>query len=223
MSTTVYLIGHGRVNAEDSPIYVTPNVTMHWLGRLGDVTAGMSYAFLSGTLTQVDSSDAGGSSIWQHYLCGEQGDVDDVVDTKIKNFFDRRSPDPHGCPDPWVLYPRGKTNVSLSSIFRFLNMLSPSNDWHLYWTCCRGFVGYKNPYTTKFVKATGTVTRQRRTDPKVTPRLDNTKEKHAICSASFDSVRIVASSDKTAIGSEMGNQSKHQKSQTRAIELLMRV
>ena len=209
MSTTVYLIGHGRVDASASPIYVKPNVTMHWLGPLGDVTAGMSYAFLNGSLTSVDSTDAGGSSIWQHYLCGEHADQDDVVDTKIKNFFDKKSPDPHGCPDPWVLYPRGKTNVSLSSIFRFLDMLSPSNDWHLYWTCCRGFIGYKNPFTTKFVKGTGTVTRERRVNPDITPQLD--AQDHTTSAANFQTIRIVASSDKTAIHSEMRKQKDYVK------------
>ena len=223
MKTTVYLIGHGRVDSAASPVRVGPNVTMHWLGPLGDVTNGMSYAFLSGALTAVDSTDTSGSSIWEHYLCGEQGDVDDVVDTKIKNFFDKRSPDPHGCADPWVLYPRGKTNVSLSSIFSFLNMLSPSNDWNLYWTCCRGFIGQKNPYTTKFDKRTGTVTRNLRADPSVTPTLDNKKENHNNCAASFDSIRIVASSDRTEIRSEMGKQKGVMKSQTKAIELLMRI
>lgn len=221
MSKTVYLIGHGRVDASASPVYVTPNVTMHWLGPLGDVTSGMSYGFLNGSLTKVDSTDAGGSSIWQHYLCGEHADQDDVVDTKIKNFFDKRSPDPHGCQDPWVLYPRGKTNVSLSSIFRFLNTLSPSSDWHLYWTCCRGFIGYKNPFTTRYDKKTNIVERVKRTAPEITPALDD--KDHTTTAASFQSVRIVASSDKGAIRDGMKRQKDFIKSETKAIELLMRV
>ena len=50
MSNVVYLIGHGRVSNKE-PVEVPEHMTMHWLGELGDVSNGISYAFLAGELT----------------------------------------------------------------------------------------------------------------------------------------------------------------------------
>lgn len=205
MSKVVYLIGHGRVDAS-APVIVPPTMTMHWLGHLGDVSNGISYAFLSGKLTAELGTSGPNSSIPEHYLCGERADVDDVTDTKIKNFFDRKTPHPMGSTNPYVLYPRGKTNVSLSSIFKFLEMLSPTQDWHLYWTCCRGYIGVRNPKTSTYVKSSGTVERLDRKPeegkkgkmkiPK-TPALS--EQGHQTVKADFDTIRLVAQSDFSAI------------------------
>jgi hypothetical protein len=225
MNKAVYLVGHGRVD-EKIPVIVPPTITMHWLGHLGDVSNGLSYAFLNGGLTTELPSSGPKSSIDQHYLCGERADEDPVTDTKIKNFFDRQTAHPFGCQDPYVLYPRGKTNVSLSSIFTFLEMLSPTVDWHLYWTCCRGYIGQKNPYTSKFDRASGGVVRALRKDPEATPKLS--ADKHVTVDASFESIRLVAKSDHTVIKEQMWNEQPHGKydtpSQTKAIEqMLVRV
>ena len=223
MSKAVYLIGHGRVDAV--PVVVPPTITMHWLGHLGDVSNGLSYAFLNGRLTaELPNSDPG-TTIQQHYLCGERADQDSVTDTKIKNFFDRQTPHPLGCVDPYVLYPRGKTNVSLSSIFAFLEMLSPTEQWHLYWTCCRGYIGQRNPYTSKF--DTGSVIRELRKDPDETPQLS--AQGHVTVQADFQSIRLVAKSDHTVIQEQMneGLTPMQRKfgvaSQTKAIEQILRI
>jgi hypothetical protein len=100
VSTTVHLIEHGRVDATAPPAILPSHLMMHWLGPLGDVTAGLSYAFLNGRLAvECGTSDPGGS-IERHYLCGEHADEDAVVDTKIKTFFLRQTPDPHGSGVP---------------------------------------------------------------------------------------------------------------------------
>ena len=101
MSNVVYLIGHGRVSNKE-PVEVPEHMTMHWLGELGDVSNGISYAFLAGELTAELNTSAPRENIPEHFLCGEQGDIDDVVDTKIKAFFDRQIAHPLGCPNPYV-------------------------------------------------------------------------------------------------------------------------
>lgn len=223
MSKVVYLIGHGRVEAD--PVTVPPTMTMHWLGHLGDVSNGLSYAFLNGRLTAELPSSGPGSSIHQHYLCGERADEDSVTDTKIKNFFDRNTPHPLGCVDPYVLYPRGKTNVSLSSIFAFLEMLSPTEQWHLYWTCCRGYIGQKNPYTSKYER--GAVVRVKRDDPEETPQLN--AQNHSTVDVDFRSIRLVAKSDQAAIRDQMNQglnprqQAMGLGSQTKAIEQILKL
>ncbi|HEX8710427.1 MAG TPA: hypothetical protein VF730_01050 [Terracidiphilus sp.] len=205
MSKVVYLIGHGRV-AANKPIVVPATMTMHWLGHLGDVSNGISYAFLLGQLTAELDPSLPSSSILEHYLCGERADEDPVTDTKIKNFFDRKSPHPLGSTNPYVLYPRGKTNVSLSSIFAFLEMLSPTEQWHLYWTCCRGYIGVRNPKTSTYVKKSGLVERlERKPEPgkhgklKIpkTPQLS--EQEHQTVDAGFDTIRLVAQSDYSVV------------------------
>lgn len=205
MSKVVYLIGHGRVDAR-TPVIVPPTMTMHWLGLLGDVSNGISYAFLSGTLTAELESSPPKSTILEHYLCGERADEDPVTDTKIKNFFDRKSAHPLGSKNPYVLYPRGKTNVSLSSIFAFLEMLSPTEEWHLYWTCCRGYIGERNPKTSTYVKKSGMVEsldRKPERGKKGNLRIPKTpalhKQEHQTVEAGFGTVRLVAQSDHTVI------------------------
>ena len=226
MSKAVYLIGHGRVDAA-IPVIVPPTMTMHWLGHLGDVANGLSYAFLSGTLTQELPNSGPGTAIIQHYLCGERADEDTVTDTKIKNFFDRQTAHPFGCVDPYVLYPRGKTNVSLSSIFAFLEMLSPTEDWHLYWTPCRGYIGQKNPYTSKFDKKQGAVIRELRVNPEQTPALED--QGHQTVDAGFETIRLVAKSDQLAIRQQWRTELNPGQirmglgSPSRAIEQLLRV
>ncbi|HTJ30569.1 MAG TPA: hypothetical protein VL346_08720 [Acidobacteriaceae bacterium] len=222
MGKGVYLIGHGRVDPA-TPVIVPPTITVHWLGHLGDVSNGLSYAFLGGTLTAELGTSGPGSSFPQHYLCGERNEQDDVVDTKIKNFFGRQTPFPGGSQDPYVLYARAKTNVSIESIFAFLEMLSPTQEWHLYWTCCRGYLGQKNPYTSKFDKASGTVVRALRTDPEATPLLNNTKENHLNVNAGFNSIRMVAKSDQGAVEGQMSKQKGWMKSQSLAIETLLKL
>src|ERR1700677_2450215 len=222
MSKGVYLIGHGRVDP-GTPVIVPPTMTVHWLGHLGDVSNGLSYAFLNGTLTAELGTSDPGSSFPMHYLCGERDKQDDVVDTKIKNFFGRPTPFPGGSHDPYVLYARCTTNGSIKSIFSFLEMLSPTQEWHLYWTCCRGYLGQKTPYTSKFDKASGAVVRAPRTDPDPTPLLDNKTENHLNTDAGFQSVRMVAKSDQGAIQANMATQKGYIKSQSLAIENLMRL
>jgi hypothetical protein len=218
MSDVVYLIGHGRVS-NDAPVEMPEHMTMHWLGSLGDVSNGISYAFLAGELTAELNTSVPKDKIPEHFLCGEQADIDGVVDTKIKAFFDRQTAHPLNCPNPYVLYTRGKTNVSLTSIFQFLNMLSPSTDWDLYWTCCRGFIGKNNPLTSTYVKETGTVQRLVRTDPEVTPEL---KDKgHATLAADFNNIRLVAQSDRNVIAAQMRMETSPTPSQTKAIEHIM--
>lgn len=199
MSKVVYLVGHGRV-APNVVTIVPKRVTMHWLGHLGDVSNGISYAFLNGTLSEELSSSGAGSELNEHYLCGERADIDPVTDTKIKNFLDRKTPNPLGVSDPYVLYPRGKTNVSLTSIFELLRMLSPTEEWHLYWTCCRGYIGQKNLMTSMFNRTTRRVERQLREAPEVTPQLR--AQDHETVNANFTNVRIVARSDQSAIQAE---------------------
>jgi hypothetical protein len=168
---------------------------MHWLAQLGDVTAGMSHAFLSGRLTAEHGQSAPGSSIFEHYLCSEHADVDPQNDAKIKSFFSRAAAHPDGSQDPYVLYPRAKINVSLSSIFAFLTLLSPTIDWHVYWTCCRGYIGQHNPFEAKFTR--GQVMRVARVDPPATPAL--TDQGHQTLDAGFETVVMVAKSDKDVI------------------------
>jgi len=201
---------------------------MHWLGHLGDVSNGISYAFLVGKLTAELGTSDPGSSILEHYLCGERADEDPVTDEKIKSFFDRKSPHPLGASDPYVLYPRGKTNVSLSSIFAFLEMMSPTQQWHLYWTCCRGYIGQLNPNTSKYIKATDEVKSIPRKEIERTPQLH--EGDHKTVRADFDNIRLVAQSDQTAIeekieeGLEGLNRRQRlyaPRSQTKAIEQLL--
>ena len=218
MSNVVYLIGHGRVSNKE-PVEVPEHMTMHWLGELGDVSNGISYAFLAGELTAELNTTAPREKIPEHYLCGEQADIDDVVDTKIKAFFDRHGEHPLKCTNPYVLYARGKTNVSLTSIFQFLSMLSPSTDWHLYWTCCRGFLGKKNPLTSTYVKESGKVERLERAMPEVTPAL--AADGHKTFKAGFDNIRLVAESDRSVLMTQMKLQATDMPSPTTAIEGLM--
>jgi hypothetical protein len=215
MSKTVYLIGHGRVSTTVPPAVLSNTITMHWAGPLGDVTAGLSHKFLNGVLTIADSTSPPGSSIPQHYLCSEAADIDSKTDLKIRDFFARNTPDPHGCPDPYVLYPRQQKNLSLSSILDFLLMLSPTSDWQVYWTCCRGYIGQKNPYTTRWDKAQNAVRRELRADPEKTPEL--TDQGHKTVEASFDTLRMIARSDAQHINPGMMLE------YTKAIEGIMRV
>ncbi len=215
MSKTVYLIGHGRVSVTVPAAVLPPNITMHWAGPLGDVTAGLSHRFLNGVLTIPDSTSPPGSSVPQHYLCSEAADIDSQTDLKIRNFFARQTPDPHGCPDPYVLYPRQQKNLALSSIFDFLLMLSPSSDWHVYWTCCRGYIGQKNPYATKWDRAQNGVIRELRTNPEKTPKLH--KQGHETVEASFETLRMIARSDAQHLNPGMMME------YTKAIEGIMRV
>src|SRR5262245_997845 len=196
MSKVVYLAGHGRVSPNVATI-VPSKITMHWLGHLGDVSNGISYAFLSGNLTAEINTSGPRSEIPEHYLCGERADVDPVTDTKIKNFLDRNVANPLGDNDPYLLYPRGKTNVSLCSIFDFLKKLSPTQEWHLYWTCCRGYIGESNPMTSTFNKKTRAVERLVRDKPEITPVLS--AQDHKTENADFTNVRLIARSDRSAI------------------------
>jgi hypothetical protein len=196
MSKVVYLAGHGRVSPNVATV-VPGKMTMHWLGHLGDVSNGISYAFLIGKLTAEINTSGPRTEIPEHYLCGERADVDPVTDTKIKNFLDRTVANPLGDTDPYLLYPRGKTNVSLSSIFDFLRMLSPTQEWHLYWTCCRGYIGQENPMTSTFNKATNQVERRVREAPEITPALN--AQGHETVNADFNNIRLVARSDRSAI------------------------
>jgi hypothetical protein len=211
---TVYLIGHGRVDRvrERDKIQLPPKITMHWLAPLGDTTIGLSTAFMGGNLLQEEGSDPPGTSIFPHYLCA---DMNVKHDEKITAFFRRGAPDPQGCADPYVLYPRDKINLPLLSIFAFLKMLSPEEaDWHVYWTCCRGFIGVANP--TESVWEAGQKIRSRpRQNPPKTPALDNREEKHKTLDADFKSIIMVAKSDQTAlqgdiaIGRPTGGINKH--------------
>jgi hypothetical protein len=217
-SITVYLIGHGRVKADEAPAIVPDGITMHWLGPQGDTTKGLSYHFLNGALTQEHGDpDGPGSTITQHILCPEGPEsVNDYLDSKIKNFFDRQIPHPHGSEDAWVLYTQGGIHVSLSSIFTFLKELSPTKNWHVYWTCCRGYIGQINNYETTFTKETQVVQRVRRKNPCASPAVP----RRQILTASFGTVRIVGSKDKRTIRSEMRGQEGWMKSQTKAIEAI---
>jgi hypothetical protein len=218
MSKVVYLIGHGRVS-NNKTLEVPDHMTMHWLGHLGDVSNGISYAFLAGELTKEINSSVHKDQIPEHYLCGERDDIDPVTDTKIKAFFDRKSEHPLGCTNPYVIYPRGKTNVSLTSIFKFLEMLSPSADWHMYWTCCRGYIGKNNPNTSTYVKEKGVVESLPRTDPEQTPALKS--QGHETLNADFDNIRLVAQSDRDVIETQMKTETSGTPSATKAIEQLM--
>ena len=193
MSHTVYLVGHGRVDAKAPPLIVPANITLHWLAVLGDVTGGLSHAFMNGRLNQEYGQTTTGQSVAEHYLCGESGDVSWVTDGKIKNFFQRQVPDPQGDPDPSVLYPRGLTNVSLTSICAFLKEMCPSYHRHLYWTCCRGFIGVANPYATKYNSAQNAAVRELRVKPPETPVLSDKGHKTVV--ADYDSVIMMARSD----------------------------
>ena len=167
MSKTVYLLGHGRVNTQAPPVRLPQGIFVHWLGPIGEVGQGLSFGVLSGALTpdnEHSGSSPSSAPIPEHYLCGEREDVDPMLDVKIKNFFDRKTPHPNGDGGVYVLYPRGKTDVSLSSIFTFLRSLDPSSDWHIYWTCCRSIIGRMNPIAAKFDKASKTVMHVPRTD-----------------------------------------------------------
>jgi hypothetical protein len=199
MSKVVYLVGHGRVSA--NVVTIMPmRMTMHWLGHLGDVSNGISYAFLLGTLNDEINNSGPRTEINEHHLCGEAADIDTVTDAKIKNFFDRKTPHPLGDTDPYVLYPRGKTNVSLSSIFRFLKALDSTEEWHLYWTCCRGYIGQKNPMTSMFNKSTLRVEQKLRVNPAETPQLRD--QDHQIVNADFNNIRMIARSDRSRIDQE---------------------
>lgn len=189
MGKTVYLIGHGRVHNTET-CHLPGNVTMHWLVPLGDVTAGLSYAFLSGGLNKDYGASEPRSHIKEHYLCS---DVHSVNDKKISDFFSRAGPHPHDSTDPYILMPRYKTNLSLSSISRFISSLSPSGDWHLYWTCCRGYLGVRNPYRSEWDKANQQCIRVQREDPEATPALD--EQGHTTRECDFSSVIMVAKSD----------------------------
>ncbi|HEY4357209.1 MAG TPA: hypothetical protein VGN16_15775 [Acidobacteriaceae bacterium] len=196
MSKVVYLVGHGRVAA--NVVTIMPRrTTMHWLGHLGDVSNGISYAFLSGRLTAELGISGPGSEVNEHYLCGERADIDPVTDTKIKNFFDRNTPNPLGVADPYVLYPRGKINVSLTSIIEFLRMLSPMEEWHLYWTCCRGYIGQRNAMTSTYNRATNQVEQRLRHEPEPTPALND--QNHQTVNADFDNIRLIARSDQAVV------------------------
>jgi hypothetical protein len=191
MSKTVYLIGHGRVDAK-TPINVPDHITAHWLARLGDVTAGLSNAFLSGALgAEYGQPDGPQSSINEHYLCS---DMDFYTDGKIVSFFGRAA-HPHASADPYFLYTRPNTDVKLSSIFTFLLHLGPSEDWHIYWTCCRGFIGVNNAYKTEWSQ--GGVVRTARNKPPATPKVGTGG--HTVKDASFESVVLLAKSDQQAI------------------------
>jgi hypothetical protein len=218
MSKVVYLIGHGRVSNTKS-LEVPDHMKMHWLGHLGDVSNGISYAFLAGELTAELNTSVPKDNIPEHFLCGERADEDAVTDTKVKAFFDRRSAHPLGCTNPYVIYPRGKTNVSLTSVFKFLEMLSPSSDWDLYWTCCRGYIGKNNPLTSTYVKESGKVERLTRENPEETPTLGS--QGHKTLNADFDNIRLVAQSDRDVIATQMSTETSDRPSQTKAIEALL--
>lgn len=189
MGKTVYLIGHGRVDP-GKQCQLQPNTTMHWLAPLGDVTTGLSYAFLSGAMTNDVGTSTAASIVPEHYLCS---DVHTVNDRKIKEFFERATPHPNASADPYLLMPRYKTNVSLSSILAFLNELSPSADWHVYWTCCRGYLGVANPTKTGWDRTAQASVQSVRVNPDVTPDLDD--QGHTTEECGFKSVIMVAKSD----------------------------
>jgi hypothetical protein len=190
MSTAVYLIGHGRVDAAAPATEIPSKITMHWLSRQGDVTGGLSNKLLSGTLKQVHSTDPPGTFIKQHYLCYDMGFLNEI---KVRDFLNRKTPHPHGSNDAFVLYTREcnkvRCDVPLSSIFAYLSMLSSENDWQVYWTCCRGFIGRKNPY--KAIFRGGQIVRERREEPGPTPAVG--EQGHTIAEADQDTVVLVAS------------------------------
>ncbi len=193
---TVYLIGHGRVDGQAPAIQIPDKITMHWLAPLGDTSVGLSTAFMGGQLQQEEGSDPPRTSVPQHYWCA---DMNVKHDEKITAFFRRVAQDPHGSPDPYVLYPRDKTNLPLSSILAFLKMLSPEEaDWHVYWTCCRGYIGRVNPTETVWEQGQR-IRSRRRQEPKETPALDNKQEKHKTLEADFKSIVMVAQSDRRVL------------------------
>jgi len=187
MNKTVYLIGHGRVD-QNKVCRLQSNTTVHWLAPLGDVTGGLSRAFLSGALDKDFGTSPPNSTVLEHYLCA---DVTMLNDRKIDTFFKRKVDDPHQCTNPYLLFTRQKVNVSLSSIASFLYGLSSTMQWHLYWTCCRGYIGVANPMKTSWLK--DKVVREKRIGPPVTPQL--TDQDHATFDCDFDSVMLIAKSD----------------------------
>jgi hypothetical protein len=194
MGTTVYLLGHGRVSQKNFTT-VPPNFTMHWLCQLGDV-ASVSDAFLAGKYNQPESSLATGGSIQEHYLCGDPLDTSNYIDNKIFSFFQRQ--DPHGSQNPCVLYPRGQTNVSLTSIFAYLTYIYPNEtNWDVYWTCCRGFLNTLNTHKAVWDDVNG-VTRELRAEAKMPPKL--TDQGHTLTKATTESVALVAKSDEGVVG-----------------------
>lgn len=205
VSAVVYLVGHGRV-ASSTGIGVPPNITMHWLAREGDVTGGLSNAFLSGKLTQEHSQSDPGTNINEHYLCS---DMAWVTDTKIKDFLGRPS-HPNGSPYPCVMYTQPLTDVPLSSIFKYLSELAPKNDWHLYWTCCRGYMEATNLYKTQWSKKNNRAERMRRLDPGETPKVGSKDidGKHEVKDANHESVILAVKSAGRAFPPIFGSPTK---------------
>jgi hypothetical protein len=215
MSTTVYLVGHGRV-AANTPINLPSNITMHWLAPLGDVTGGLSRAFLSGVNTNEYGHDNPLSSIEEHYLCADQ---DWPTDGKIVDFLNRPN-HPHGSTDPYFLYTRPNIDMPLSSIFTFLKELSPTNDWHLYWTCCRGFIGVNNPYKSEWKN--GAAVRTARVNPPKSTAVGPTgPDKHRLADAGFDTVVMIAKSDQNVIARERNDKGQRIQNPTTAVRQIL--
>jgi hypothetical protein len=158
---TVYLIGHGRVATDGTMTTIPRNVTMHWGGPLGNTTKGISIALLKGELHAAYGTTGPYMSVAEHYLCGDMNLYHNV---KIGHFFKNAAIDDHS----YVLFTRHhEHSFTLTSIFEFLNSMFVNYELKVYWTCCRAFIGVKNPMQSRYEKRT--IVNELRNKPPETP------------------------------------------------------
>lgn len=126
----VFIAGHGRMMLSGNQA-VPAGVTLHWaVPPRYNGSGGLSTAFLSGRYTTWAGQTGPGEPYYEHYLCP---DLATIMARKAAAMQEG-----HWLPqgDHYLLQPRLKFSVTLSSILLFLKRKVPG-PLDVYWTCCR--------------------------------------------------------------------------------------
>lgn len=126
----VFIAGHGRMMRSGS-LAVPAGVNLHWaVPPRYNGSGGLSGALLSGRYATWAGHTGPGEPFYEHYLCP---DLAGIMVRKAEAMV--QGPwQPPG--DHYLLQPRLKFTVTLSSILLFLKRRVPG-PLDVYWTCCR--------------------------------------------------------------------------------------
>jgi hypothetical protein len=126
----VFIAGHGRMMRSGSQA-VPAGVNLHWaVPPRYNGSGGLSTAYLSGRYAVWAGHTGPGEPYYEHYLCPDLGAI---MDRKAAAMVEGNW-QPAG--DHYLLQPRLKFTVTLSSILLFLKRKVPG-PLDVYWTCCR--------------------------------------------------------------------------------------
>jgi hypothetical protein len=149
----VFIAGHGRMQpggVGQNMRVVPAGVTIYWaVPKKYNGTVGLSTAFLSGRYATWTETATAGAPYMEHYLCP---DLAIIMATKGEALKEGPwTP----TSDHYLLQPRKKFTVSLSSILLYLKR-KLAGELSVYWTCCRSPVGQPTYRTRQF--ANGVIT-----------------------------------------------------------------